>query len=95
MDIEDQQYRDRDGNIITLEKAIYLYRSQEYKVIQREEIGKYIVSTIWNPFYADFLFETMIFAEDWHELGCWRYSTEPEALEGHDRAVKYVKGFLE
>lgn len=39
------------------------------------------------------IFETMIFGpEGWGEEYCERYSTEVQALAGHDQALAYVQG---
>lgn len=40
------------------------------------------------------LFETMVFGpETWHDDYCERYSTEAQAVAGHDQALAYVSGY--
>lgn len=72
-----------------------------YKRVAETTVGKFLwVSTVWlgidhgyrlsadEDNYRPLIFETMIFAKwDYSELGVWRYSTEAQALAGHDQAV--------
>jgi hypothetical protein len=61
-----------------------------------------VVSTVWiglNHNYGDgppLIFETMIFTEaGGDDLGCWRYATEAEAIEGHERVVAEVQARMD
>lgn len=60
-------------------------------------INGYKVSTVWlgldHSYFGDkpLLFETMIFHKDTGtDIYCERYSTWPEAEEGHAEAIKWV-----
>lgn len=69
-----------------------------YSRIGSTQIGPYLVSTVWLGLDHRFtdegpplIFETMVFdqsrdEDSWSELYCERYSTEAEALAGHQRA---------
>ena len=89
---------DRQGKPIsdTLEWA-RLFEDKVYQHVAETTLpnGKW-VSTVWlglNHRYADgppLIFETMVFAVEgqWDERDCKRYSTEQEALTGHEAMVK-------
>lgn len=67
------------------------------KIVKKETIGNYLVSTVFLTLDHQFgegpplLFETMVFPNgSWDEEYMERYSTYQEALEGHKVAVEYV-----
>ena len=79
-----------------------LQHEPEYKILREERVGPYFVSTVWlginhNFFHENgdypIIFETMIFDENGDEVGgnTERYSTEEEALKGHEFAVHAAK----
>lgn len=70
----------------------------EYRRIKQEKIGRYLVSTVWIGLdhgigsERPLIFETMVFeGEGNQELACERYSTERDALEGHERIAEEVR----
>lgn len=89
---------DRQGRPITLEEMHDLkYRTPEYKRVGLTNVGDVEVSTVWlgfnyqlHPEGPVLIFETMIFGGD--EGGdCWRYTTEAQAIAGHDQIVAAVR----
>jgi hypothetical protein len=78
--------------------AKWLENSGDVRRIARDTIGDVDVSTVflgldhnWGMSGPPLLFETMIFGgehDDWQD----RYSTKEDALKGHKRAMKMVKG---
>lgn len=101
-------YYDRQGNPISMRDWTRLstWDAREngyaYKVVARDEIGTYLVSTIWLGLNHAFMpgppliFETMVFAdEDWSGAEQLRYSTEEEARAGHARLVEEVRLFAD
>lgn len=94
-------YYDKKGEVIDLNTFAELCEDFNYKVVKQDEIGDFLVSTIWlgidHNFYNIFhghgkplIFETMIFSdnEKYDDIYQERYSTEEEALEGHKKAIK-------
>ncbi len=99
-----QRYLDRDGKEITYEEWVDLYADKEYKKIGSFEVlangEKIQVSTVWlgldrnlEPNSEPILFETMVFGGRNNGL-CRRYSTELEALIGHNEIVDIVQDTL-
>lgn len=92
-------YFDRQGKSINIDTWGDLTYDPKYKFIKKTELpdGK-IVSTVWlgiNHNYdegAPLIFETMVFKskKDFEAVDdfCERYSTEEEALKGHEEACK-------
>jgi len=95
-------YYDRDGNPIGLGDWAEANNDLDYKRVARTFVGAVEVSTVWlgldHGLMGDrpLIFETMCFtwvggdraiSDDYME----RYSTEQEALEGHDRIVARIK----
>ena len=89
---------DKKGNQINYEQAEKFLTDPNYKFIKQEELsdGKWI-STVWlgldHNFYekdSPLIFETMVFPKkgDYQDLDCQRYSTEEEAISGHEKLVK-------
>ena len=85
---------DKEGKLISWDEYSKLYNQEYSRVALTEFDDGSSVSTVWlglnhqwDDDKAPLIFETMIFhSEDSEEL-CWRYSTEAEALAGHERAV--------
>lgn len=103
-------YYDRKGAPITQEKWLELFGQDGYKRIKLDQVGAYIISTVWLGMNHNFshkgapiIFETMVFSEDdWispipglRDLDCERYATEVAALIGHDKMVERVKEAIE
>lgn len=94
----------KNGDEITLEQCGQLVGDMSYKRVLMTTFpsGRW-VSTVWlgidhgwhppgssNPIL---IFETMIFGgpQEWEGEDQWRYSTEEEAKEGHERVVNMVR----
>jgi len=95
-----ERYFDKQGNPIEMLEWAKLFEDFEYKVIQQTTLpsGKW-VSTVWigschnfNPLHNDnhLIFETMVFPKkgNYDCLDMKRYSTEEEALKGHEEMCK-------
>lgn len=90
-------YYKRDGTPCDTEEWMRLLSDPEYKILKQEILpnGKK-VSTVWLGLDHQFgsgeplIFETMVFPSsgNYHDEQCKRYSTEAEALAGHERIVK-------
>ncbi len=100
------KFYDRQGNQIDLWEWEAKAADGTYKVLKQEQVGPYFVSTVWvgiamNCWFdssADDvppIFETMVFCDDMQDdLYCHtdRYSSEEEALIGHEKFVALAKG---
>jgi hypothetical protein len=74
------------------------------RIVAQEIVNDFLVSTVFlglnhsfSPYAPPLWFETMIFDQKLStgsERGIWRYSTYPEALEGHAKALEMVKSGL-
>lgn len=98
------RYYDRGGRPISLQRWCDLSEDLEYKTVKQDKnLGK-MVSTIWLGLDHSFggpplIFETKVFAtnqhgevENWSELAANRYSTEEQALKGHEEmCLSYIK----
>lgn len=97
---------DRDGEPITAGQWVALFEDKSYQLVEQTEVGGLFVSTVWLGLDHSFgrgdrpvLFETMVFDEHGAEGkrgdevvdGCWRYSTEDEALTGHRAVCEQVR----
>jgi len=91
------EYYDREGNVLDRDRWISLFGDDDYKVVARTEVDDVMVSTVWlglNHQYGDgppLIFETLVI-DGGNDGDMWRYSTEAEAIEGHERAVTLVGG---
>ena len=72
-----------------------------YKRVALDGVGNYNVSTVWlglDHQYGEgppLIFETMVFPDDsFVDSFCERYSTETEALDGHERIVANLRAGL-
>lgn len=101
------RFYDRDNNPLDLETWGRMNENDDYKIIKQELVGKYFVSTVWIGLdmshwneMPPLIFETMIFIEEGDEskdpLNDYqvRYTTETQAMDGHEKAVKIAKGGL-
>jgi len=104
-------YYDMDGNQITLEEWSKIFESNDrflaFDVLDNSPYeGRSIrLSTVWTGLAWGFegdtapqIFETMAFFEDSHpgvDLGCWRWSTQEMALEGHREILERIRDGLE
>ena len=94
----------RKGTPISTRRASYLLGRPKYKILKQTKTKnlKYWVSTVWLGLDHNFnlrskplIFETMVFPHNviggvlnYGDLDMDRYSTEKEALRGHNRMVK-------
>jgi len=90
-------YFDKEGNPLTLLEWGKLFEDLEYKRVGRTYIGKWLVSTVWlgldhrfGPGPPLFL-ETMVFDPWGDDQMQDRYSTEADALDGHELACAWVR----
>lgn len=90
---------DRMGNAIDYVTYTVLFQYHDYQFIKKDTVEGYEVSTVWLGINSLFrkppkIFETMIFREDSDnnkfEDYQERYSTEEEALIGHQRAIDLI-----
>lgn len=88
------KWYDRQGKPLTDDNEIKkLLRTPEYRIVKQEKLknGKWIL-TVWLGINYSFMggkpliFETMVFPKkgDYGWLDMDRYSTEEEAIEGHN-----------
>jgi hypothetical protein len=92
-------FYDRSGNPISLEGWSYLFAEDRSVGMDKINANEY-VSTVWMgldhslalPWYTGepLIFETMIFGGKFNQE-LWRYATEEEAKEGHERIVRELK----
>lgn len=74
-------------------------RTNKKKHVADEMVDGKRVSTVWLGMdhslfpsgIKPLIFETMVFDHNSEDIYCERYSTWHEALEGHAKAVKWVK----
>jgi hypothetical protein len=95
-------YFDKDGAPMSRRLWAKRFEDMAYRRIGLENVGKYEVSTVWlgvnHNFAAELpplIFETMVFDVSgdrrFKDLYCERYSTEDQALAGHQAVVKALK----
>jgi hypothetical protein len=88
-------YYDRTGKAISADRFALLYAQEDYRVVAKT-LGRngVRISTIWLGIDHAFgvgeplIFETMVFGQNSSDLEQYRYSTEAEALKGHEEYVK-------
>lgn len=93
-------YYDRSGNPISLEGWAFLFESDD-RQIRFDRVGDVEISTVWIGIDHSLrftggpvlIFETMIFGGE-HDKDMWRYSTEDEAIAGHERITREIKAGL-
>lgn len=89
-------YYDRQGEQISFKEWSKLHGDRDYCILRQERFAEYFISTVWlgldHSFESDrpIIFETMVFknSEGVEQI---RYSTEAEALAGHERACEELK----
>lgn len=98
---------DREGNPISVEECEKKLRDENYKIIkQTYEKDDVLISTVWlgldhsyiinnsNKKIDPVIFETMVFMDSHNsyiDSYMDRYSTEEEALAGHERICGMVR----
>lgn len=88
-------FYDRDGLPLDLMVWARKFEDWEYKRVAFDEADGVEVSTVWlglDHNWGDgrpLIFETMVFGGP-HNEEQWQYSTEAEALAGHERACGLV-----
>lgn len=95
------EHYDRQGNVIPdLMEWARLHNDDNYKRVAQDTIGTLWVSTVWLGLDHSFgggpplIFETMVFdhgENDRSDLDCRRYSTEAEALAGHEEVCEEIR----
>jgi hypothetical protein len=93
-------YRRRANGIVTACDSIESAQmTTEERRVALTTIGDITVSTVflgidhnWSGEGPPVLWETMIFGME--DEPCWRYSSEKEALEGHEQAVLVAEEFI-
>jgi len=89
-------YFDREGNEIPFLQWCMMFENSDYRVVKQDILpdGK-TISTVWLgldhsmwPGGAILIFETMIFNEDHEEIDIERYTTEAQAIEGHEQMIQ-------
>lgn len=92
-------YYDLQGHPISFEEYIELSSLGKKRIAKTDLPNRYWVSTVWLGMDHSFgegpplIFESMVFkGEDFTDQDCERYSTEEEALAGHQVMVeKWMK----
>ena len=90
-------YYDKQGKEITQEEWGRLLESPEYKIVNQDKLGGYIVSTVWLGLNHNFsggdalIFETMVFDTAGNDLEMERYHTLEEAEKGHKEMINKFK----
>jgi len=94
-------YYDRSGHPIGMREWSVLHADMGYKIVARDELNGWLVSTVWLGIDHNFtltgkpvIFETMVFAPDPCQDDGYqeRYTTEDEALQGHQAALAWTRG---
>lgn len=91
-------YYDRQGRPVSAEEWSRLHSSGlDYLKVRRDVVGQYLISTVWigldhnfSPTGPPLIFETMIFGPDEETSGgvlIDRYTTEEEAIKGHEETL--------
>jgi hypothetical protein len=89
-------YYDRQGRPIDVTKWTRLFEDADTKIVAKTQVGDAEVSTVWMGLDHGFgdgpplIFETLVFGgplDDEME----RYSTEEQALAGHEDMVQRVR----
>ena len=90
-------YYDRKGN--PMEMMAWAKAFEKDNAVAKTKVGEVSISTVWlgldHGSWDDgppLIFETMIFGDEYYRDYQERYSTEEEALAGHEKAVALVRG---
>lgn len=87
-----QSYYSRKGEPISLDQWMKEWDG-DGKIVAKTKVGDYEVSTVYLGLNHNWgagpplIFETMIFGTGPHDQEQWRYSTEEDAIAGHQRRV--------
>lgn len=91
------QFKDKNGNPLTIMEWEKLFVDISYRRINLTDLGTHRISTVWmghptNLMTNDGYFETMVFPNDeeniWNDTEVNRYDTIAEAIHGHEMMVK-------
>lgn len=96
-------YYDRNGDLISSAQWGVYFQDKDYQVLRQEtiELGdvQVLISTVWLGMDHNFsgegpplIFETMVFNE---EQPCYRWASEEEALQEHEKLVTEIKLLVE
>jgi hypothetical protein len=91
------RYYDRQGEPIDIKQWASLFTPSYQHVAKDNEVEGYTVSTVWlgldHNWHGDkiHIFETMLFGKGERDQECHRYSTEEEALAGHQAIVTALR----
>lgn len=86
-------YYDRNGDPITRDAWIRLWKDPAYRRITQQQAGSYWVSTVWLGYdhgfgdWSPVIFETLV-TDKAGEVDMERYRTLAEAKAGHERWVR-------
>lgn len=92
-------YYDRQGNAISIEEWIRGFEDRGKKRVAKTKIGDSEVSTVWlglDRAWGDgppLIFETLVF-DGPLDMEMDRYSTEEQALKGHEEMCARVRASL-
>ena len=88
------QFYDRQGNEITRAEWAGYFETETYRVVKQTDFGEGLhLSTVWLGIDHSWglgpplIFETMLFGPKGSIDLQERYSTEQEAIEGHDAII--------
>lgn len=91
------QLYDRSGEPVDTARWCLLFSDTRYQVLRQDQIGFYFLSTVWTGIDRGFgegpplIFETMVFGPgNWGEEQRL-YSSEQEALAGHEEIAAAIK----
>lgn len=101
-------YYDREGRMISTTKWAEKFSDHDYQILKKStvwEVDEFCpiieVSTVWLGIDHNYsldgpplIFETMVFGNISMDNECWRWSTESEAIVGHEAVVKIVREFF-
>ena len=92
---------DRTGEEISIERYAKLKMDSKYSQVAKTIVNDLFVSTVWLGLDHSFghgdplIFETMVFNKSGQSTWVRRYSTEPEAKQGHKEKVKEIREGIE
>lgn len=91
------QFYDRNGEPISVGTADRLLRNDGYRRVAWDEVGDFVISTVWLGLDLSFyvgpplIFETAVFADDPMGGTVRRYPTESAALAGHQAMIEVCR----
>lgn len=99
---EKSNFRDKFGQIVETAEFEFLIDDPEYKIVNQEMVGNYLISTVWlgiaQGTFGNEYFETAIFDQN-NEMEqideVYRYHNINEAEEGHNLIVMKYKNVYE